>query len=63
MPPPMCRLQQFIVQCEGEGAVTLVEPTSLEWGKVRVLERHMKSISLKNESLISAKFKCRMVSY
>ncbi|XP_075242911.1 hydrocephalus-inducing protein-like isoform X4 [Convolutriloba macropyga] len=51
---------QFIVQCFGEGPVALVEPTSLDWGKVRVLERHPKTVTIKNESLISAKFKCRM---
>ena len=48
--------------CIGEGPVINVTPAQLNWGVCPVLAPISKTITLSNESLISAEFECALVS-
>ncbi|OON14314.1 hypothetical protein X801_09895 [Opisthorchis viverrini] len=50
------------VSCTGEGPVLYIEPTSLNWGTIPVLEASDKTVKITNESAIPASFTIRMVA-
>ncbi|CAD5117498.1 DgyrCDS6267 [Dimorphilus gyrociliatus] len=49
------------IDCIGEGPVVHISPLSLDWGTIPVLKKIEKTITLSNESLITAKFYGQMV--
>ncbi|GAA47251.1 hydrocephalus-inducing protein homolog, partial [Clonorchis sinensis] len=50
------------VSCTGEGPVLFIEPTSLNWGTIPVLEASERTVKITNESAIPAAFTIRMVA-
>ena len=55
--PPL----EVAVGCIGEGAVVAVAPSQLDWGKISVLADSPRQVTLSNESLIRASFRCSVV--
>ncbi|KAG5451827.1 Hydrocephalus-inducing, partial [Clonorchis sinensis] len=51
------------VSCTGEGPVLFIEPTSLNWGTIPVLEASERTVKITNESAIPASFTIRMEPY
>lgn len=51
------------ISCIGEGPVVYVSPSKLNWGVCPVLEPISKVVTVSNQSIIPAKFKCALVSF
>ena len=51
------------LSCIGEGPVVYVNPTSLQWDVCPVLTPISMVVTLSNQSLIPAEFRCALVSY
>ena len=52
-----------VISCIGEGPVVYVKPNRLNWGVCPVLTPILKTVTVSNQSIIPAKFKCALVSF